>query len=175
MDSVQGFLDRGILYLPIECKDRANLRTAELIIIRDHLVQEPSLANDPSACENILPMDQPGIPRSFDIFRIKKQGLESYEIMLDYASSSTAIGIPGRQNHKLFDLKKSVPLRYRINGKSDFTLSGRKERTFHEFDFIIEWRGKAEKIEFLELNTIRHKKIIPLDHYKLVDERKALY
>lgn len=37
-------------------------------------------------------------------------------------------------------------------------MTGRKERTFYEVDYIIEWIGTASKIEYKELNKIMKSK-----------------
>ena len=105
---------------------------------------------------------------------MRKQDNGLYELEIDYSTNSVKIGIPARENHKICDLKMSKPIRYRINGKSDFTMSGRKERTFYEFDYIIEWLGTAGRIEFCELNKINKLKSIPRGSSKLIDERRML-
>lgn len=111
---------------------------------------------------------------SKEIFKIRKTDSELFEIEIDYAANSMSIGVPERENHKFCDLKKDKPIRYKINGKSDFTMTGRKERTFYEFDYVFEWIGPADRIDYRELNKMKKSKIIPLGNSKLIDERKIL-
>lgn len=192
-DSTQGFLDKETLVLPIDYKNQADIKTANLIIIQDIKGWEPFLVNKDLESlnipawlkklsrdfiiadnRNLFVLMQSKALKPFEIFKIRKSDKDSYELFIEYASNSMRIGIPKRENHKICDIKENKPIRYRINGKSDFTMSGSKERTFYEFDFIIEWIGKADKIEFRELNKIGKSKTIPLDNCKLIDERKIL-
>lgn len=61
----------------------------------------------------------------------------------------------------------------RINGKSDFTLSGRKQRHYHEFKYVMELIGGYNRVEFLSPLDISCKKSIPVKQVKGIDERKA--
>lgn len=189
--SSQGFLENKTLVLPLSCKDQSEFTTSDLIIIQDINGWEPFLENKNlgnqtlpnwlhvsnrqsliSGTKTHFPLKQVNIPKPFELFKISKSDKETYELSLNYDSNSMTIGIPNRNNHKICDLKKRKPIRYLINGKSDFTLSRGKERTFYEFDYVIEWIGRADKIEFRELNIT---KAIPIDHCKVIDERKFLF
>lgn len=193
LDSTQGYLENETLFLPIDYKNLSDVKTANLIIIQDIKGWESFIVNKNfenlklpewykksrrdfiiADNRNFYGLNQISTPKAFEIFKIQKSDNEVYEVFIDYLSNSERIGIPERENHKICNLKQSKPIRYKINGKSDFTMSGRKERTFYEFDFIIEWIGKADKIEFFELNKIKKTKTIPLDNCKLIDERKIL-
>lgn len=97
---------------------------------------------------------------------------DQYELFLDYTSNSSLLGMPQRSDHKIAELRPGHPVRLRINGKSDFTLSGRKQRTYFEFDHIFEWVGSATKLEFKDFFEFGIIKTIPITACKLVDERK---
>ena len=109
---------------------------------------------------------------TFEIFRIEKKDPDSFNLYLDYSGNQFSIGIPGRDDHKIAAIKLNQPVRYRVNGKSDFTMSGRKQRTFAEYDYLIEYVGQADKIVLKDQDKIETIKIKP--NYKLVDERKIL-
>ena len=192
-DSPNGYLENDILYLPIEYKSRADLQTAQLIIIQDIKGWDPFLKNkelehsglpewfikskrDFSMADNqtIFEFKQLSSPKSFEIFKIYKSINNSFDLFIDYDSNATSIGIPKRNNHKICELRPEHPIRYKINGKSDFTMTGRKQRTFYEYDYIIEFIGKANRIEFLELNKISKTKEIPFESCKMINERKIL-
>ncbi len=192
-DSKNGYLDNDILYLPIECKNRPDLQTAQLIVIQDIKGWDPFLTNkelehsglpewfiksrrDFSIADNqtIFEFKQLSSPKSFEIFKISKSFNNSFDLFIDYDSNSTSIGIPKRNNHKICELRPGHPIRYKINGKSDFSMTGRKQRTFYEYDYIIELIGKVNRIEFLELNKISKTKKIPFEKCKLINERKIL-
>lgn len=192
-DSTQGYLENETLILPIEYKKLHDVKTADLIIIQDIKGWESFLVNkylegldlpdwfNKSRREFLIndnktlyAFRQLSFVQSFEIFKIQKTERGFFELEIDYTANSMRIGIPERENHKFCDLKKSKPIRYKINGKSDFTMTGRKERTYYEFDYIIEWIGTADKIEFRELSKINTSKIVPLGNSKLIDERKIL-
>jgi len=113
-------------------------------------------------------------PKSFELFWIKKSQANNFELFIDYVSNSMTIGTPKRENHKIAELKAGNPLRYKINGKSDFTMTGRKQRAFYEFDYVFELYEQIEKIEYLDLNKISKIKTIPIEACKLINERKIL-
>ena len=113
---------------------------------------------------------------TFEIFKISKNQPDRFDFFLDYIANSTLLGIPKRENHKIFELRKEKPIRYKINGKSDFTAGfRRKQRTFYELDYIFEYKGQVEKIEFLNLDEVKKTKEIPLSNCKLINERKLLH
>lgn len=192
-DSTQGYLENETLILPIECKNLPDIKTADLIVIQDIRGWESFVENKYleslnlpdwfkksrrdfliSDNKNLFAFRQLSTAKSLEIFKIRKSADGFYELEIDYSTNSMRIGIPERENHKFCNLKKHKPIRYKINGKSDFTMTGRKERTFYEFDFIIEWIGTANRVEFRELNKINKLKNIPLGNSKLIDERKIL-
>lgn len=53
-------------------------------------------------------------------------------------------------------------------------MTGRKQRTFVEYDYLIEYLGQAEELQFKPLSKVEITKSVPTDQYKLVDERKIL-
>jgi len=188
--SKTGFFKDGTITLPIESKNNLTIKDADLIIIQDingfdPIVAENFLVNTPypdwfknSRKEDLLSdnLQLKGFtilskPWTFEIFDLKKMIDESIEIWLNFPFT---FGIPRRENHKIAELKKGKSIRYKINEKSDFTMTGRRQRTFYEFDYIIEYIGTADKIEYVELNRIETIKTIPASGYKLIDERKIL-
>ena len=193
VESENGYADDGILYLPPQYKNHPDLQTAELIIIQDTDGFNPFLIHESHVSVDLPEGDfhsrrgflindskpftglrQLSAPKSFELFKICRSGNDTFELFVDYAANAMIIGMPERENHKIGELKKNQPLRYKINGKSDFTLTGRKQRTFCEFDYIFEWIGQVDKIEFAELNKLKRSKKIPLAGCKLIDERKIL-
>jgi hypothetical protein len=53
-------------------------------------------------------------------------------------------------------------------------MTGRQQRTFIEYDYIFEYLGQADKVEFKPFNNMAMPKTIPFEKCKLVDERKIL-
>ncbi len=191
--SATGFIEGETLFLPAGKNNCYDLNAIKMIIIQDIDGFNPYLDN--KYCENadlqdwsitqrrnfmkaeskpILEFKHIETPISFEIFRIVKKDSDSFDLFVDYVSNSSIIGLPERENHKICILEKGNPVRYKINGKSDFTLSGRKIRTYHEFDYVLEVIGKVDKIEFLPIDKIKKIKQISIGNCKVIDERKIL-
>lgn len=111
----------------------------------------------------------------FEIFSIEKNDNNEFELYLRYKINEFQLGKPARDDHKLCILKKNEPLKISINGKSDFTMTGRKERSYAEYEYIIEYLGEIASVEFRELNKIGTEKAIPEKFGKHIDLRKILY
>ncbi len=188
-----GFLEDHTLFLPTDTKHEPDLKTADLVIIQDINGFDPFLVEKSwdkttlpewfkdsrksyvlSTNRQLICFNRPSKPRAFEIFKIEKNKSGTFDLHLNYTANEFHIGIPKRDDHKIAELKLHKPIRYKVNGKSDFTMTGRKQRTFVEYDYIIEYLGQADKIEFRDLNKIEKTKTIPIDNYKLVDERKIL-
>ncbi len=164
--SKTGFLKDETITLPIESKNDPSIKNADLIIIQDKNNSNTFKNNIQLKVFNILSK-----PWFFEIFEFKKTN-ECIEIWL----KSDTIVFPKRENHKIAELNPSKSIRFKINGKDDFTMSGnRKQRTFSEYDYILEYLGTADKIDYKELNKIETIKKISLDNCKVIDERKILY
>lgn len=192
--SKTGYLQSDTLFLPQNSKKEPNLKKADLLIIQDIKGFDPFLiksfwdkTNLPSWFKNdrksqsisanpqLLYFNSPKKLWPFEIFKIEKSNSDTFDIHLNYSANDYQIGIPKRDDHKIAELKLNNPIRYRVNGKSDFTMSGRKQRTFVEFDYIFEYLGQADNVEFKDLNKIEKVKQIPSDRCKQVDERKVLH
>lgn len=168
-DFKHGYVENETLFLAMEFENNPRLKTADLIIIQhtmNGLNKMPTI--------DLISLSQLNSPKSYELFKVKKTDHGTYTIELDYAAHSGIIGIPKRENHKVFDMKLSQVMRYKLNGKSDFTLTSGKERTFHEFDFMIEWTGTAKNIEILDkIGAVESIDAATRD-LKVIDERKIL-
>ncbi len=191
--SSTGYLENSTLYLPDIGKQEPDLQSAHTVIIQDISGFDPFLfamplekSHQPRWFKDIkknhvlLVKDQAicfyRLSRSltFEIFRIEKKQPDTFDLSLNYSENKFAIGIPERDDHKIAEIKLNKPVRYKLNGKSDFTMTGRKQRTFAEYDYLIEYLGQANKIVFKDLKKIETIKNEPNKEYKLVDERKIL-
>lgn len=191
--SSTGYLENGTLYLPDVGKQEPDLQSAHTIIIQDingfdpfhfakplEKTQQHRWFKDFNKNHVLLVKDQAicyyRLSRSltFEIFKIEKKQPGIFNLCLNYTANKFAIGIPERNDHKIAEIKLNKPVRFKFNGKSDFTMTGRKQRTFAEYDYLIEYLGQADNIlfkDFKKLETIRK---TPGKEYKLVDERKIL-
>jgi len=170
--SKAGYWKEGTLYLNAMARTNISLENKELIILQE----EPKLkAQEPTTQEvgELHSFQQLTAPQAYEIFYIKRSE-KGFSIHLNYDDHSMNIGIPKRSNHKIADLRRGEAIRYRINGKSDFSLSRGKERSFTELDYIIYYQGEIERLVYLASNKIETRKGIPLQSIKEVDERKFL-
>ena len=193
LTSRTGYLENRTLYLPDMGKQEPDLQSAHTVIIQDINGFDPFLfamplegSHQPRWFKDIkknhvLLVNEQAIcfyrlsgSLTFEIFRIEKKQPDTFNLYLNYSGNQFAIGVPGRDDHKIAEIKLNKPVRYRLNGKSDFTMTGRKQRTFAEYDYLIEYSGQADKIVFKDLKKIETIKIKPNKEYKLVDERKIL-
>ena len=191
--SKTGYLKDRTLILPTDTKQEPDLKTTDLVIIQDINGFDPFLVEKFWEKTNLPSWFKDGrksyvlstnrqltcfkrLSRlgTFEIFKIGRNNSGTFDLHLNYSANEFHIGIPKRDDHKIAELKLNKPIRYKVNGKSDFTMTGRKQRTFVEYDYIFEYLGQADKIEFRDLNKIGKTKTIPTDNYKLVDERKIL-
>lgn len=67
------------------------------------------------------------------------------------------------------------PVRVRLNSKSDWTISSGKQRTYCEYDYIFEYPGMVDSIEFAAENQLEVERKIPWERAKTIDLRKAFY
>ena len=177
LESHIGFIEDNCLHLSEEYKQEEEIKNPFLLVIVDNIpVNRKDIylefIKDNFPVVNIF--QQINKLMSVELFRIKYAGERSFDLSIDYSSHSMIIGLPERENHKMGELKPEIPLRYKINGKADFTLTGRKEREFYEFDYLFELK-EVEKILFVAPNRAVKTKNIITDNCKLVNERKMLY
>ncbi len=110
-----------------------------------------------------------------DIFKFTDQLPLKLDIELEYSTHSMTIGEPFRSNHKIFEIKAGQAVRYLINGKSDFTLTGRKQRTYYEFDYLFEWWGEIDKVNYYTKEKDHNYTVEQIRGYKVINERKRLF
>ncbi len=186
--SKTGFFKDDTITLPIECKNDPKVKDADLIIIQDIKGFDPFLVNKfldyspfpkwlKDSRKEYINSDNLQLkgfsilskPWNFEIFEFKRAANASIEVWLKY---SPKIGVPKRESHKIAELKIGKPIRFKINGKDDHAMTGNRQRAFSEFDYIMEYLGTADKLEFKELNKMETCKKVPAKDCKVIDERK---
>lgn len=109
-------------------------------------------------------------PFLWKCFRFDKSNLININLIWD----EWEIGIPKRENFKLCNLEANNPIEINLNGKRDFSMSGRRERTFIERNFIIEYLGEINEVELIKDPNIEFEKQIPKAS-KRINLLKELY
>ncbi len=81
-----------------------------------------------------------------EIFTLKLA--EEIELSIDW--DYWTIGDPERENFKIAELKKDCPVNIKIDGKRDFSSTGRRKRTFIENNYVLEYKGMVNEVEVLK-------------------------
>lgn len=167
-----GYLEDGRLVLPagIEIPD---LNQTGLILLQDIISPNPYQTH--AANQPLIGLSRPWRQCSFELLNLKSNGEASFDLYLDYTHNRMQIGIPERADHKIAELTAQKPVRYQVNGKSDGTLTRGRQRTYMEFDYVLQYLGQADRIEVMDLSKIEKRKSIPIESCHRVDERKILY
>lgn len=93
------------------------------------------------------------------------------DLSTKFSCYSSNLGFPKRINHKIGLLNPLEQVLYMVNGQSDFTLSGRKQRTFNEFFYTSNFLGLAKSIRYSDLDTLNKFEKQAISKSKSVDER----
>lgn len=96
--------------------------------------------------------------KAWKIFTIRME--EAIELHLNW--NYWTVGEPERANFKLAELRINQPVHVIIDGKRDFSLTGRRKRTFIENNYIIEYKGCFQDI-FITANKVSSSKEPPTD------------
>jgi len=159
--SNQGFVENGELFLPEATKENQGFSGADLFVLVDNIISEK-----PAEC---LTLHSPGA-HSIEIFKIR--GNDPAEFHLEW--SYFGVGDPTRQSMKLFDLVPGKAYEIRINGKTDFSLTGRRPRHYLEQVFVVERLGTFEECSFYGDAADLPVKKLPASR-KVIDLRKPLW
>ena len=101
----------------------------------------------------------------FETFELSQSPERGFELLVDPPNK--------KGGHKIADLLVRVPVKYLCNHKIDFSLTGRRERSYWEYEYIIEYVGVAREIDFSD-KPGKAKKILT-DPLKAIDKRQILY
>lgn len=164
--SKSGFIENGILCLPESIMQAPQLHTCDLITIEDHFLSG-EMKQEIQTSNRCLSLHQ---PVNLYIFQLNKK--EALELFLRY--DRWEVGFPERTDFKLGTIKTHQPLAVKINGKNDFSASGRRERTFTEQYFVLENLGSFDKCTLLKKPQQAVEKKIP-EPAKLVNLIKPLW
>ena len=163
LTSKSGYINEGELFLPESFSDKKDAHLTDLILMADNSI----MSNNESA----TPENQYFLPSPtyrFDIFEIKK----NLDLFLRY--NEYDIGMPKRNDFKLAALRKGISLEIRINGKSDYTMTAGKERTYKDQQYILTYHGDFNSASILKEPFNAVKKKIPAER-KIVDLIKPLW
>lgn len=110
----------------------------------------------------------------YEIFQLNR-GETGLELHLAYSRHASYIGAPCRSDYRLACLKPGDILRVTINGKLDFSASGRRARSYQVRDYLIQYLGDIDSYTFLPESAPPTDKRPPLQQARHVDLREILY
>ncbi|WP_026932577.1 hypothetical protein [Christiangramia echinicola] len=84
-------------------------------------------------------------------FRFHYDGMPVID--LDY--DAFKLGKPKRDNFTIYRLEKNTPIEIKINGKRDRSLFGRRDRTYHEMNIIINYLGTVNSLKETDESYIK--------------------
>lgn len=158
--------------------DRPRFERSNLLILNDH--------NDAAATASLVPLHEEagasGITLlqlssrciDYEIFNLSR-GAAGLELHLAYSRHAAYIGAPRRNDYRLACLKPGDVLRVTINGKLDFSASGRRARSYQVRDYLIHHLGEFGSFSFLPETASPIRKRVPLQQARHVDLREILY
>ena len=176
VSSKSGYVIDKDLFLPEKFFDNHVPGNCEMITLEDNNQQRTFSTPGFQHTKIIASNNEPDSNRCFkqksfakiDIFEIKND----LELFLKY--NLYEIGIPERENFKLCIIKRDNPVEIKINGKTDFSLTSGRERTFKEQHYIFEYLGDFGSCKILKEpyeSIIKH---VP-EERKIIDLIKPLW
>lgn len=106
---------------------------------------------------------------------IEKSEEGTFDLFVDFLENPYLIYESPRVHYRIGTLKKAESIEIRANGKSDFTMTGRKQRTYYEVRYIIQYLGDVQGIDFRPFKGITIDREIPETFFRQIDLRKKYY
>lgn len=165
--STSGFVKENAVHLPESILEQTNFELSDLVLIIDDNFQKS---------QNVVYTKEKNIyfrnksTNKFDFLQIKLD--EKIELYLK--PGYFEVGFPERDEFKICELTLNKPISIKINGKRDFSLTGRRARTFVEQEYIFNYIGDFKEIVVEKEPLSSVIKIIPTE-FKVIDLMKNLH
>lgn len=178
IQSKSGFVSEDELYLPEQILTNPDFNKSDLITMEDDNNYQPFTSQHLQDTKIISFGNKPFLnhcfsltrPNQIDIFELRFK--EELELHLKYGYFE--VGTPKRENFKLCDIKKNQAVEVKINGKTDFSLTSRRDRVFKEQHYIYNYIGDFLKCKILKEPYNSYTKYIP-ENRKVIDLIKQLW
>ncbi|TKC10896.1 hypothetical protein FA048_12060 [Pedobacter polaris] len=167
IQSTAGYVKDDVVYLPDSILDQQNFEQCDLIVIIDDNFHQPQ--NVVYITEKNLCFKRNSLNK-FDFLQLKLD--EKIELYLK--PGYFEVGDPPRSEFKVCELEKDKPISIKINGKRDFSLTGRRDRTFVEQEYILNYIGDFTDCIIFKEPYPSALKTIPSE-FKVIDLMKTLY
>ena len=156
-----GFVNNGKLFLPESIKELRELGSADLLVIENDLATEKPSKFHFLRTESV---------NAVQIFKIRGKAPSELHLEWNYFD----VGEPTRQNIKLCDLVPDRAYEIRINGKTDFSLTGRRPRHYLEQVFVVGHLGIYSECTLISDSEKLPPNKLP-EPRKVIDLRKLLW
>ncbi len=167
MNSINGHVLNGQLFLPERVLEHPHLQRATLITIVDDITVEHEHFQF-MELNDCLVLD---VPRQLGIFNVAQT--EELELHLRHNPLSTEI--PKREGFKICNLRQDEPVEVKINGKYDHSLFGSpRPRVFKEQQYIFHYLGNFTSFQVLKHPITGVPKQVPA-HRKEISLLKPLW
>ncbi len=172
-----GIIKDGQLLLANEYKELINVSRTGTVIIQDIIGYSGS--NKMDYLQDLKKMNFPEwyirdwLKRFPEIITFNKEDRVQYFGPFSINLQNKELFL--KDSYKLCVLEIGQSIRIRLNAKSDFTASSGKQRTYYESDYIIQFLGEVDSIEFVSDKTLEIQREIPWKTAKAIDLRKAYY
>lgn len=188
-----GYIQNNKLFLPDYRKGEMNIRRTGAIVLKDipgysewekrksletelkrgylpaWFIQNQLIQNPEFTCFN-----KEDKRWDFGMFSIEKSASEDFDLFISLTENPFD-SVPTHNSYKLCTLKKGIPVEILVNSKSDFTMTGRKQRIYSEYDCIIQYWGEVSDVAFISVSKIGIEREIPSGIGKKIDLRKKFY
>ncbi|MFD0940729.1 hypothetical protein [Pedobacter boryungensis] len=167
IQSASGVVKNDVVSLPQSILQQPNFEHSDLLIMIDDNFQQS---------QNVVYTEEKNLCfrrnslNKFDFLQLKLE--EKIELYLK--PGYFEVGDPPRSEFKLCELEKDKPISIKINGKRDFSLTGRRARTFVEQEYIFHYLGDFKECVVINDPFPIHVKTIP-SLVKTIDLTKTLY
>ncbi len=181
--SSAGKWDNGHLILSHDISENHNPKRLQALVLFDELTDwearcikaEKQNGRMPGCRSETIGLNRETKQWPIEFFTLSLNENGEFDVFLNYDAHASWIGEPIRENHQIGTLKKGIPAEICINGKTDFSLTGRRQRTYAEFSFLMEYYGTADTVECAPAVSTQTAVYLPAQPWKKIDLRKRFY
>lgn len=113
-------------------------------------------------------------PRRYDVFTLLRSPA-GFDLSLDADALRSLFHAPRRAGFRVAELREGRPVRVTLNGKQDFSMTGRRARSYLVLDYVFTYLGEAGGVELRPPDKVEQVKTVPLEEARHVDLRTVLY
>lgn len=163
--SDNGWVKDGVVYLNKAILEDKKFPSAKVVILMD---QQEGSAQTVSHITDKVILSSNLQYNKIDFFELAFA--DAFELHL--RCDQSMIGLPERDNYQLCLLREGSAVEVNINGKFDFSLTGRMDRTYIEQRYLWQYLGDYDRFEPTSSHTIKRP---DLPERKTIDIRKPLW